>query len=807
MVVRSLMFLARRRGLLAAALFVATCVAAASATRVRFDFTPQALFGSADDTVAFSEEAKRAFGYEDSRLMIVLEATGPRDVLTADLLNWQGDVARRLEALPRVERVDAVATLQTPQVSFENGLSIRPAPIIQKFPATAETESRVRGQLDRSRMIEGSLVSHDRQVGAMYVVFDPEARDVAAMRRLVESVRETIDTNPPPDDFRVRYSGLPGIRVSVVEHLMADQAFLFPLAGLVFLVALAAVFRSVAGVLVPLGAVLIGLIWTLGIVTATGEAFNIVTNVLPILILIVGVSNSIHLAVRYTEEWESAGGDRRLAARRTIESMSVPCLLTLVTSALGFVSLTTARSRVLQMFGWHAAIGMACLYLSVLLAFAVLLPSWKVRRASPDRRIALPKLARWTATAGDAVTARPRVVLASGAALVVVCVFAARNLTVNSSITETYDPEHPETQTIRLVERSLGGVLPLEVIFTADEPGRFLEPAVYRKVADVGTFARSQREATSSQSYVDLYQEIYANFRRDPLLRQEMPGDDEEGYHRLRQNAAQAERSKEATQPRSFLTEDGTQARMIVRVRDVGTRRTLAMIRRIEARLDELFPPGCGVAVRLTGDAYLNAVAMDGFVRDLFSSLLTAAASVFVLVALLFRSLRVGLIAALPNLVPFAITLAWMGIRGYDLNAGNVAVFAISLGLTVDNSIHFLSRFKEESRFAGHVPQAVHLTYLGAGQAMVLNNLLQAAGLVVLLGSSFVPTQRFAELMGVTMAGTLIGDLMLLPACVTLFWKSDGRDASRTEIDSRPDHRPDSGELAAANGEPLLARR
>ncbi len=778
-------------------LMALTAVAGLSASRAQFDFTPQALFASRDDMVAFSEQAKARFGYEDSRLLVVLEATGTRDVLDGELLTWQTRVAEQLAAIPRVERIDSVPTLKVPQLDLIGGVDVRPAPVIQELPVSKESEDRIRRLMDRSKMVEGSLLSHDRRVGAMFIVFDPAARDVASMQALVKQVQETFASRPPPSDYRLHYTGLPGVRVSVVNDLMADQSFLFPLAGLLFLVTLAVIFRNIAGILIPMTAVMIGLTWTVGIVAFTGEAFNIVTNVLPILVLIIGVSNAIHLVVRYTEEWQEANGNAREATRRTITHMFVPCLLTLVTTALGFLGLATARSRVLQMFGWHAAIGMACLYVSVLLTFAALLPLWKIRGRNGARTVTVPRLARWTAAGGDWVTSRPRLVLVGGFLLCCGSLLAARNLSVNSSITETYGPRHEQTLAVRLVERTLGGVLPLEVILTADAPGRFLEPETYRAVDELGRFAREQREVTSSQSYVDLYQEIYANFRRDDSLRTHLPADTDEDAQRVRQSANQAIRAREAAHPEAFITDDGLQARVIVRVRDVGTERTLALIHRMDEKLNALFPPGGEITARQTGDAYLNAVSMDSFVRDLFASLATAAASVFVMVSILFWSPRVGLMAALPNLAPFAITLGYMGLRGYDLNASNVAVFSISLGLTVDNSIHFLSRFREESRFAGYIPQAVHLTYLGAGQAMVISTLLQGAGLAVLLGSSFVPTQRFAELMGVTMAGTILGDLVLLPACVALFWKERSADPAPGEPPAHSDRtRPERSTAA-----------
>ena len=151
------------------------------------------------------------------------------------------------------------------------------------------------------------------------------------------------------------------------------------------------------------------------------------------------------------------------------------------------------------------------------------------------------------------------------------------------------------------------------------------------------------------------------------------------------------------------------------------------------------------------------------------------------LIALLFRSARLGLISMIPNLTPLAITLGYVAWRGYPLSAQNVIVFAIGLGVAVDNTIHFLARFREEAKSGDPLPRAIQRAFQGSGRAIVLTSLLIILGLAVLHTSDFLPTRRFAELTSVTMAAALLGDLCLLPACLALFGRrrslqADGDD-------------------------------
>jgi len=182
----------------------------------------------------------------------------------------------------------------------------------------------------------------------------------------------------------------------------------------------------------------------------------------------------------------------------------------------------------------------------------------------------------------------------------------------------------------------------------------------------------------------------------------------------------------------------------------------------------------------LTGDAYVSSVAIDRLIRDLFFSLLAAAAVIFVVIGVLFRSPRIGLISTLPNITPLAIVLGYMGWRGYEMNATNSLVFSISLGIAVDDTIHFLARFKEETKLSNNRSLAIQRTLEGAGKAIVLTTFLIVSGLSVMMFSSFVPTRRMAELVSISLVAALVGGLLLLPACLALFWKqrSSGNEQS-----------------------------
>jgi predicted RND superfamily exporter protein len=362
------------------------------------------------------------------------------------------------------------------------------------------------------------------------------------------------------------------------------------------------------------------------------------------------------------------------------------------------------------------------------------------------------------------------------ASLLVICgaLYGASRVKINTyNALETFRTDHPAVETMKLVEQELSGLIPLEVSLRSDQPGKFLEPEVFHQVVAATRSAREVPGVLAGQSYADVFREVIAHWpgRRVSESDRELVPDGEAGRKRLQRTRVFATQVPEVLHYYEFLNADESRARLRLRIAELGSAQTLELIAELKRRLAEQFPESSGIQVSLTGEGFVAAQALTTLIRDLFFSLVTASLVIFSLIALEFRSVRAGLIAALPNLTPLAITLGYMGFRGYDMNVGNVIVFTVCLGLADDNTIHFLYRFREELRRGHAVPDAIQRAFLGTGKAIVATSLLLLAGLGVLRLSNFVPTQRFAELTCVTILGNLLGVLLLLPAWLRIAWR------------------------------------
>ena len=575
------------------------------------------------------------------------------------------------------------------------------------------------------------------------------------------------------------------------ERLQADQARIVPTCAGLFLVILLLMYRRPAGLLIPWAAIGIGVLWTLATLAVLDKPLNIVTNVLPVLLMIVGVSNCVHVVSYFSEQSLLTPGDREGIARRTLRHMGSACLLTCMTTAIGFLSLLVADAEVLSDFGWQAAIGMGFIYIATMLVAGALMPLLRApdfvpnraRKAGEDVTRENSFLARIAAAMGGFATRRPYVVLASAAWVMVGVIALAQNVVIDSKLIETYDEDNPVVETMHLVENKLGGFMPLELSLTADSEGKFQDADTFFRVAEATAYLRSLSEVALVRSYVDLYREMDRALPGKPRFHKNAPTEEpvkgSETVTRLHDAHTRLEDNKnaKANRYRDYLAGDGLHARISVHVRDIGIRRSRKVYEEIKQKLAEIFPPQSGIRVRLTGDSYYSSMAMRDLIGDLFYSLMGAAAVIFVVIAVLFHSLRMAIASILPNTTPLIVTLGYMGLMaglgfsGYTMSTGNVIVFAISLGIAVDDTIHFLARFRDEARDGGSIDEIVRRTCLGTGRAIMLTSLLIVIGLSVVHLSQFVPTRRFAELTTVTMCAALLGDLLLLPAGLKICWK------------------------------------
>jgi predicted RND superfamily exporter protein len=739
----------------------------ALARDLQFDFSPQALYAGDDDLLTYAEAFRADFGYEDAVVLVLIEAQDAPDALAPPALAWMRRAGAACAEVPHVFEVESVAGLAVPRAALAGGTDLTPVPLLPPGTIREADAARLRAALAVHQPGPGITLSTDRRLAALLISLDPARRTAKRMHESLVAIRAALDAHPLPPGYTRSLTGMPVMRDDIVTDLGLEQGQMIPLVAVIFFFVMWLAFRRFLAALLLLLAVAVGVTWSGGAFVALGERLNIMGHILPILLCIIGVANGVHVFNRYEEELALTPGEPRAALARAMSVMTLACLLTFFTTAVGFLSLTLAHFPVLQAIGRQTAVGLILVYVSTVLVLGTLLYLLPYRVAATSRRRrGAPRVI--LGRIGKLVTRRPRLILLISAVALASAAIGAGGLDVNSWVLEAYDSDHPANRTMELVEDRLGGVLTINVALEADEEAALLEPAALERVDGVAQWARARPEVLLARSYVDIHHAIRRSL---PVARD--VGQSAEGVAQIHELAREL---GQLAHYERFVARNTPRARLMLQVRDVGTRELLVFSRALETRLAEsgLAP---GIRTRLTGVGYGYAHALDGFIRDVLFSLWCAAAIIFFVIALLFRSIRLGLISIIPNVTPLVLTLGYMALRDIPLNTSSVIVFAIGLGVAVDDTIHFLARYREERGRALDIGPAIRATLRGAGRSMILTTVLMVLGLALLHTSQFVPTRRFAELTSVLMGSALLGDLFLLPACLQVFRARAGAKA------------------------------
>ncbi|MGF1469843.1 MAG: RND family transporter [Sandaracinaceae bacterium] len=787
--------LVTRRALTVVALTVLLTLAFASQIpNIIRNPSPEDLVASLDGMEAGKERFRADFGDTDQVAVLLVEAD---DVLTPQVLRYVYALTHDLADLPHVLRVDSVtetpiakpddgeeesltlddlggdefeddvpddvlsATLTLAEVDpdhFPNGIQdfadrraeLEPTPALTTHEITEEDAARLRDALADMPMVRGRLISEDGTLAAVVVALptEPEARLEG-----IDAVDDYLDEYPPPDGVELHRGGLPYVRATMVTKMERDNRVLLPLTVLVCVVLLYIAFRSLAGTFLPLFTVAVSATILVGSMAILGEPLNILTNIVPPLLIIIGISDSIHLVGRFRDELRFR--PRAAALKETVKSMATACFFTSVTTAVGIASLLVSTTRAVRVFAVIASIGVMIAYV-VTIAF---LPSSLVYTrgptAAPPPRSAVVErglvvVTRW-------VMRRRWLVLSCATVVVIAMGFTISGVSVDHALMDQFDDEDAIAQTTVLLERRLEGLRPLEVSMRVEDPATFRDPELLQRVDDISAWAVEQDGVLGASSVTDVYHEVWRRLTGDPEARS-APFRSAEQIEALLTLLRYGEHGG----LEHYLTEDGRHARLRIMMADIGAKATMRFVDDLEDRLDPV--RDAGVDIELTGEAYTGSVGTNAVIGDVLGSLSMAIVIIFVVLTVLFRSVRLGLLSIPPNVFPLVGAMAWMVARGIPLNLGTAIIFSISLGLAVDGSIHVLARFREEVGHGAIRSVALVRAARGTGRAILVSCGTLMLGFGTLLFSSFVPVRHFGELIAVTAALCLIATLVIQPA-------------------------------------------
>ncbi len=726
---------ARPRSIVIVAILL-TIAATTTAPLLRFDSSfDRFLIPDSPDLTAYHDFADR-FG-NDRVLVVGIDCDDPLAPATV------AELRRVVAGLEEIEGVERVYSLVSAPMVRGTADTLRLAPPVDGPPPTGAAATALLARLDADPVYAGRLVSRDHHLLGVLATLDPPPGETEAYRRITAAARAVL----APLGDRAHLSGEPVIESEMNRFMRRDLETFIPITLTLTAATLLFLFRTALGVVLPMAAIAASTVWALAIFLLSGRTVNNVSSMIPPLIMVIAASDAVHLFSHYRSRAHLLG--RTKAISETVRRIGPGCLMTSLTTAAGFASLTASPIPALDDFGRFSALGVLfsfCLTIIALPAALHLLPVPHPPRTAVQRD-------GWPLSLAHRLTAAPGWLLVASLAIFLLAVAAIPQIRVETNDLTYFKKGSAIRTDTALLQHHLGGVRPLDIVLTG-APGAFTDPERLARLARFGQWVRTVEGIDGATSPADLLTALFRQLDGKPIGDHTRPA--------VAQGYLFFELSEEGSDELArYLSGDRAIAHIALQEGESRTSKMKVQIAQIRARLAHDFPE---LNIEITGYAHFYMQISDLIVRSQIRSLAIALVSVTAMMILLFRSWRTGLLSMVPNIVPLACTFGLMGIARIPLNSATAMVASVALGLAVDDTIHFLNHLQQERQTTPSVAAALAPALRAVARPMVYTSVILGIGFGTLLFSRFVPSFYFGLLATVTVVTALLGDLFLLPA-------------------------------------------
>lgn len=699
-------------------------------------------FVQGDPALAAYHRFQKTFGNDEAVYVALRFKEG--GVWTPAALEVLRQTTARLEAVAGIRRVLGVPSARV--VSLR-GAGLDVSPLLPEAIETAEQVTAIRQRFEQDPLL-GELLMADGDRTTVLVAQLESMDDIDARRdEIITGVEQALLPTRARAGVSVHMAGI-GVMYNALNRIsQTDGAVFVALSNVLIFVLLLVLFRRVGPVLLTMVAVGFASTWLFGVFIGLGHSINMVTMILPTLVLILGVADSVHILEHRAQHPEQS-------AAQVLTFMFWPCLFTSLTTMAGFASLGTSRMAVVRDLGLFGALGVGLALVATLMLSAVAL-RWSAVTPRAPREPGRGWIARGLRASAELAIRSPQGVLGATVLVVLLGAYGVSQLDVDTLSVAFLPSDHVVRQDSDAMETLLGPFTPLELTVDSGRTDGLKDPALLAALATWQEAMETDSRVRSSVSLADIVPRLHQVWSEGPY---ELPRTAEQVWQLLELYEADPDNE------RSHLVDaEYRVGRVTVAVPVLSARGYRELTRHLLELGQQRLPRG--VTLSAAGYLPLYVKMMDYIVESQLVSFGLAFVVVFLLIGLLFRSLRMAALSVLPNLLPLFVTLGVMGLAEIRLDVATVTITAIVIGIAVDDTIHYLYRFRRElAECSGDHVEAVRRTSATAGRSIWATTLILCVGFSVLAGASVKSVSYFGLLTALALAVAVVGDLLVLPA-------------------------------------------
>lgn len=715
--------------------------------RLKVDPSMETLFIKKSPEYLYYQDYKEKYGSDQ---MIAL-AMATDDLFTDSNLKTLQAVTDGISSYQQVERVISLANAMDIKHKF---LGVKTRPALKNVLEGEESLEEAKEDILQNELYRNNLVSKDGKIANILVFLKPGGKDPAANGALIAQLKDYITDFERPD-VKFYMAGAPVEQYEFIRLIHHDQFIFIPIITAILVIMTFLIYRSFACMVLSMAIVFTTLVWTFGTIAALGQELNLMTSLLAPVIMIVSVINSTYL-INLFFEMRVHHKSLKEAVLLTIQQLGVPCFLTHFTAILGFGSLALNHIPAIQSFGIFAALGTFYSFIAELIITTLLMPILPYRPLREDafdeqhffNRVVIGFLEKlelhwkWW-------------ILVLTFLVLIFSVVGVRKIQVDTNIVKQMKPDLPLAISTKFIDDHLTGVYSLGFIFRRKDGESMVDAKALKLLDEFKTYLESQSCIPKVNSITTLVKKIH-EARKDEPGAYEIP---EKSMTLNRYFKGMA--ASDDPELWKLISPDFKEIRIEARMKAIGTTDGALMEERIRDYLQKNLSGF--FEYKLTGNVVLLGKIAKSLIHEQTRSFVFAFASILIVITLIFRSIPLALLAAIPNLLPILAVYGFMGFAGIELSTATAMIASIVLGLVVDASIQFLYRFRAEFHQRYHYIQALHHTYRNMGHSMAVSTFILVIGFASSVFASFRITVHFGVLTSLTIFLALVCSLLVMP--------------------------------------------
>jgi predicted RND superfamily exporter protein len=724
---------------------------------MRFTYTEANLLPDDHEVNLVYNNFLNIFGEEGNLVVLgVKDST----LFTVDKLNAWNQLSEDFKAFDEVETVVSIKDLQklvknTKEEKFDL------EPFIQDSITSIEQIEKLQNELFKQYpFYDNFLFNKNTKTIRTAIYLKKEIVNTPVRKDFVlETLQKKILDFETKTDLDVRVSGMPYIRTLNSQNIV-DEISLFILAALgVTSLIFFLFFRSFRATFISLIVVCIGVMWTFGIIGLLNYEITVLTALIPPLIIVIGIPNCIFLINKYQNEVR-LHGNKVKSLQRVITKVGNATLMTNVTTASGFATFILTESQLLKEFGIVASLSILAIFILCLLIIPILytfLPYPKPRHLEHLNKRWINGFVDWME---NMVKHKKITIYITALVLLIVSLLGINKIIISGSLIEDMPKKTEFFEDIRFFESEFNGIMPLEILIDTKRKKGVMKLSTIKRMNELEELIEEIPELSRPISIVSLVKYAKQAYTNGNPKYYQLPTSQENLFI----SSYVKKSSSDVDLLKNFVDSTGQYARITTFMKDIGTDKMERIEEDLQNKINKVFPKD-RYEVTMTGKALVFQKGTKYLVRNLVISLTLAIVLISIFMAYMFRSVRMIAVSLVPNLLPLLITAGLMGYLGVPIKPSTILVFSIAFGISVDDTIHFLAKYRQELQ-ANHwkIRKSVYGALRETGVSMFYTSIVLFFGFSVFTISSFGGTVALGGLVSATLLFAMLSNLLLLPS-------------------------------------------